>query len=439
MNKIKGFIHVWQLLLTSTLVFGLTLSASAQNYKKLTRNARKSYNKGNRVQAIELSTQALALQPSYEKAREVLILSYPGEVQRLTSTIDRLEASSQKFSGEGTVAEKAQIVESYEELIQINQWLSQVPQSANLPQNIVVKDHQQDYQNAQEAWRSANMQTAEMFYQKGKELYSRDRVDSYKAAAKSFQKAQMYVPNYKDSDQRYQEARKLGTKRVAIIPFNNQSGKSYFGAIGDKITDDLIATLLNDQASMEFIEIITRDQLETVLRERNIDLPGTLDERTSLRLGKELGVHEIITGRITQIMTSSSPTTQRAYREKNDVVVDKVAYINEKGKKRTRNVYGEVNVTVIEYSNQASATINGSYQIIDIETGKLKKSDSFSETFEFNQRWGLFKGDERALSKASHQLTSTPEQPIPSEEMRVNKAGEQLSRSLSTRIKSYVQ
>ena len=171
---------------------------------------------------------------------------------------------------------------------------------------------------------------------------------------------------------------------MAIIPFADKSGKAgKYGALSEMITDNIISRVMNDPSATEFLEIISRDQLEQVVKEQKLELSGIIDEKTVSEIGKILGLHEILTGEITEIIYTPVRTISRNIRQKQNVVVREEEYKDSKGKTHTKDIYGDVYANVKIYTKTTGAKIVGSYKIIDVKTAKLKTSRSFSGVSNF--------------------------------------------------------
>ena len=126
-------------------------------------------------------------------------------------------------------------------------------------------------------------------------------------------------------------------------------------------------------------------------------------------------------------------------REKSKVVIRREKYVDDEGKEKTRKIYGEVEAQVIIFKRSTSARIRGSYSIVDVETARILKSDSFEESSSSNVSWATFSGDERAISWNTRQLTKKGEQRVPVEGEMVNMAAKKISTSLAKSIKNYAQ
>ncbi len=140
-----------------------------------------------------------------------------------------------------------------------------------------------------EKLRKAKTKAAEAHYQEGLRLSKLEGIDIQKEAAKEFAAAERYAPGYKDAGSLYQTTRQAGIKRMAIIPFEDRSGKKEaYGGVSENIADEAISEIMNDPSAIEFLEIITRDQLERIMQEQSLGLTGVIDDRTAVQLGKVL-------------------------------------------------------------------------------------------------------------------------------------------------------
>lgn len=82
-------------------------------------------------------------------------------------------------------------------------------------------------------------------------------------------------------------------KRVAIISFNNTSGKeSEYGDLGGPLRD----MLTSDLQSVKNLTMVDRQALEKLLTEQNLNNSKNFDQATATKLGRLLGAEIIITG-----------------------------------------------------------------------------------------------------------------------------------------------
>lgn len=421
--QIKNFRVV---LLVFLLICGFI--TNAQSHRELTKDSEKAYENQKFDDAVFFAINALMKEPTYTKAVEALQLALPAAIRSNENKIVQLKESTASFSGDITVDECQEIVSRYNTLNKINESILNLPViqlKKGGPITFESKNYNSELREAKEALMSNKELAAEQHYQNGLELLKINDIEKSKSAAKEFKKSLSFIPDYKDASSMYEQARKMGIKRIAIIPFENKSGKDYYGAVGEMLTDNVITLLMENTAAMEFLEIISRDQLQQVINEQNLGTSGIISENSAIELGKILGVHELLVGQITQINSSTTPTTSSSFQNENTIY----------SKQGNYKVYAEVT----EYAKGASASINGSYKIIDVKTAKMKSSDSFKKEYTFYSNWGTFRGDEQALSYSSQRLCSQREQNPPSDEERVNIVVEKLGSSLAETLIKYVR
>lgn len=397
----------------------------------------KNYQSGNYDASVRYAVKALRKKPTNKKAQQAIVPAYKAAINMYESKIGQLKAASMRFTGDETVKQRSRIVELYTKLIDMQNEVKSlppiVPKKELDPITFKFKDYSSELLTARSALIDSKSKAAEMHYQEGLRLMQSDKLEMNKKAALEFKKAETFVNPYKNAAELYEQAREAGTKRIAVIPFKNKSGKTKYGAVGEIQSDLITAALINDAAASEFIDVISRDQLENVLREQRLNDYGYMDENSLVEVGKVLGVHEMIVGKITQIATNYPKTVSRSFEETNRVVVEKKEYF-EDGKKKYKNIYGDVKARVTEYRKVATAKIIGSYSVIDVKTARLIKSDTFSEQYKFESTWGKYSGDKRALSDNARNLCNRQERIAPSAEEMVNKVSESLANKLAQQI-----
>lgn len=404
--------------------------AALKKYGKLEKSARQYYRIGDYDRAVLKSAESLRLNPEYDKAQNLIQDAFRAAVNAHESKIKERKLSSAKFRWDDIVSE-------YEALVEVNRTVMELPTLRRKKTKELITFKVTDYTDSLAV---ARTHAAEAHYQEGMRLSQNSAIDFQKHAAKEFKAALRFVPGYKDAADWYEKCRRAAIKRMAIIPFDDKSGKNgRYGALSEMITDEVISDIMSDPDAMEFLELVSRDRLESVMQEQQLGLTDLVNEATAAKLGKILGVHEIVTGQITQIIYAPPRTTRRTERQKSRVVVSTEKYRDSKGKMRTRDVYGDVYATVTFYKTATSASIVGSYKIIDVETAKIKKSESFSGKSAFVAQWAKFSGDKRALDYSAEKLVRKAQELPPVEEEMVNRAAQDLSHSLAESLKEYAR
>lgn len=394
--------------------------ASFMEYGKLELAARDNYNKGNYDTALSYAISSLKLKPDYDKSQSLIKEAFPKAVEAHESNIKELNLSTAKFKWDTIVSE-------YEQLIKLNKDVKGLPTLTDVTTKEIIKFEIKDYT---ENLLKAKTNAAETHYQEGLRLIKDEKIDIQKQAAKEFKTALAYIPGYKDSENLYEKGRRAGIKRIAIIPFEDKSGKKgQYGAIAETVMDKIVSNVMNDKTAMEFLELISREQLEQVMREQQLGMTGIIDEKTAVQVGKVLGVHEIVTGKITQIAVTPERTTSQN--------VERKKTLNVYNSKIDKFIPQDFHAIVTIYIKAASASINGSYQIIDVKTAMMKKQDAFNGRYDFKSEWATYTGDDGALSSQDRSYGS--EEFTPSSEEMVNKAADNLTNSLASTLKSYIR
>lgn len=390
--------------------------AALTQYGRLERSARENYQKGNYDSAAFECAKSLKLNPDYEMAQELIKDVFKAAVNAHESRIKELRASSAKFRWD-------EITSEYETLSKLNQAVKDLPALRNKKTGEIISFELTDYvQDLKEAKTNA----AEVHYQEGLRLSQNEGIDFQKQAAKEFKEAERFCPGYKDSASLYEKSRLAAIKRIAIIPFEDKSGREgRYGAVSEIITDEIISNIMNDPTATEFLQIISRSQLEQLIREQKLGQSGIIDDQTAVQMGKVLGLHEIVTGKITQIIYTPARTTRKVEKAEGE----------RKVKVGDKRVWRKFYATVRIYTKRTSASVEGSYSVIDVKTAEIKKSESFTGKAEFEYEWATYTGDEDALGYDDAELVEKGEKPAPVAEEMVRQAAHKLATLMAFSLK----
>lgn len=413
------------------------LTGCAYKHDMLMKSAQASYQANQFEAALRDTVEALKLKPDYDKAQDVVVTYFDAAVEVRENEIKTLESASSKFKWEGIVAE-------YKGLIEINKLVKGLSPAA-----LVHKETQQhitfNIKDYTDQLNKALEQAAEAHYQEGIRIAaSSDDVDTQKKAAKEFKVAEEFVPGYKDASSRYEESRRAGVKRMAILAFEDKSRKAHlYGTVAETISDQIIHSVISDPSATEFLELVSRDQLERVMQEQQLVATGLIDEQTAANLGKVLGVNEMVIGKITQILYVPERIKSKTVNQRNTIRIKQgtETYTDSSGKIKTRDRYVDRNVSarVTHYTSESSGSIIGSYQIIDVQTAAIRKTGRFDEKSEFKVEWAEFSGDEAALSSYYQGLCAASQQFAPTGEEIVLDAANKLAIQLAEEFKAYAR
>ena len=393
---------------------------------------RSAFNNGNYDHAVVKAAESLMIKPEYEPAQTLIKKAFRASNQEHKTKLDQLAISEGKFKWDDMVTE-------YKALIRIHSTVNKLPPITMASGEIIVLETADFSKNLAEAAKEA----AEAHYQEGIKLemtsHISDDINLKKQSAKEFKIASDFVPGYRDSAERYEEMRKAAILRMAVFFEDRSQTYGGYGPVTLTVMDNVVSSILNDQSATEFLELMTRDQLNRVIQEQALSQTGMTNELTAIEAGKILGINQILTGRITQIIYTIPQLTNNTRKVTRKVVTGEEEYTDKDGNKKTRKVRSNVSASFTKYSKRTSASIHGSYNIIDVETSKILRSNTFKESSSSRVEWGTFTGDARALSGLDKRLTAKGERPLPNAQTMVSQAASKLANSLANSIKEYAR
>jgi curli biogenesis system outer membrane secretion channel CsgG len=92
-------------------------------------------------------------------------------------------------------------------------------------------------------------------------------------------------------------AEKSTKPRIAVLEFKNKADNQWWYHGGAEAAQDVFVTELVKSGKFRVVE---REQLEALMREKNLTLSGDVDPSSAVRIGKLLGVNYLLTGAVTE-------------------------------------------------------------------------------------------------------------------------------------------
>lgn len=383
--------------------FFITFTSNAQSSSQNKRAMNNYYDDGDYVNATLKAFDYLRSKPKSKDGQEVLSISFNMAIEILNEDISDIKNKSKSFISDNTVIYRRQIIEKYNLLKKLDRKgreIIRIIKKKKVKLEFERIDVSTEIELANISLAEAINLATEMHYKKGVDYSTILNRESQKLAAKEFKKATNYTNGYKDCNDLYNKARKNGTTRVAILPFENKSGTSQYGSAGEMISDKLRSEILNNTSATEFIEIYTRDRLNTIMQEHNLNQNnGIINQASIAKFGQALGIHLIITGKVMQLTSSYGEKIRDGERRRSkNVAIGVKKYIDSKGKQRTKTVYGDVIARMTDFHKSATASIKGSYEVIDIESAQILASSQYGENYIWENNWTTYVGDSRAAS-----------------------------------------
>jgi hypothetical protein len=407
----------------------LLLGVGCAPYVRHESAGRSAFGRGDYDAATLEACAALRYKPDHAPARLLLADAFRAASTGHLGRIGELERSSAKFRWD-------EIARHYEALVRINQAVSAVPApqlSAGAPEPPVAVDY-----TAQLA--SANQRAAEEHYREGERLAGSAELGMQQQAFAEFELAQRFVPGFRDAAERAGRAKRAGMRRIAVLPFDNASGPSTsYGAQLLQITDRVTADIGADPQVTDFVELVSRDRLEQVMGEQQLQASGLVDPATAVRLGRLLGCHDILTGRITEILVTPA-ATRRTTSELEREVVDRVeTYVDSFGIEQRREVKVKAKAVLNVFTKSATARMTGSYSVVNVGTAAVGNSGAFDGRREWSEQWGSYEGDKRALTPEQLSLCEKSEPEPPATQQLVTDAAADFAVKVASAARNYLR
>ncbi|GJQ21408.1 MAG: hypothetical protein HBSIN02_17630 [Bacteroidia bacterium] len=373
------------------------------------RMAERAYNAGDIVSAVAYAVQTLRENPGYADALDFLARELPVAYESFATRAQRAERA-----GDWDTA-----FALYEDITAMSDAVGSLPSQRHEDTGQIV---QLPTRVVDDELRNARLQAAEQHYAAGLRMEEQQMA---KDAAKEFSRTLEYLPDYKDARQKYEVNRKAAVMRIAVMPFDNLSGKQWYGAIGTIVADRIISAAMERPENMEFMEFVTREKVDELIRELKFGRTEFVDPASAAQIGKLLGIHAFVFGKITSIVTDYPPDIVETYKEENEISQGR-----DKPKKK-------VSATVTVVTRRAIGKLTSSYQIVDVERGTIVQSGTVPRTETVEIRFGRYRGDEQALSYRSRQLCSVSEAYPPPDDEMVSRVAEAAARDLARDIAAF--
>ena len=247
---------------------------------------------------------------------------------------------------------------------------------------------------------------AEYDYNKGLEYRKERDKDSQKNAAKAFKSAQRFVPNYKNSKELYDETRAAALLTLLVLPFEGNNN------LVNYIRDQMM--MIQTNKPKEFLQIITRDQLSSTLREQKLQLSGMVDNDQIVEIGKLAAANQTLSASLIATHRPSETIVTNDIKQEKKVVVRKEKYVDDDGSEKIKKIKENVYATIVHHKKGAAANLRLTYRITDVKSGLPLHSGTVKTDAKFFHEWATYEGDKRALSSQYERLVENKEKFAPS-------------------------
>lgn len=421
-----------RILSLASAILALALLGACSQNATLYRQALKEYNHGDYETALKTEVKALKRQPDYAKNQELVKKAYQQAIANreagILATVNKAEPDMWE-----------KLISQYKDLIAVRDLVRPINPLVDKESGETWQFEQKDYETKLDQSYSG---AADVHYRKGLTLAENsDDPEAQRQAATEFAAALSFVPNYSDAAARLANAKNLSVKRVAVMAFEDKSGlQNQYGSLIDILTEGIIGKMVRDKTISEYIQIITRDQIDALLLERQFNSQRALDPVSATAVGSVLNAHEIMTGKVLQVNYVPPRTASTELRETKKMVVGQEPYTDKKGREKKRDVKGDVTCVYDRCTKTASVKVIASFSMIEVSTGKVKLQDTVSAEYSWSDIWArVITGDPRALSDLTMELVTKDEPFPPTEAEMVNLALDNLGREIVDRVRDYVK
>ena len=341
MNNTKKIIIVVFCAILSSCVF-------FTSYGRDCERAEIAYNAKNYEQAIRYCVKSLKNKPQYEKALKLYEKSIPLAIN----------IHNQKINQYNNLGYEVELVKEYENLFN----LINLIKKASISESYLLHTKP----NYTKEYNIALQNAAEIHYKKGIELMSFRDKRNYKLAYNEFILSNHYINNYKESEKYIQECKNNSIFHITIMNFENNS-KNKYNDLENSMSNKLISELSGNNSFNEFVDIVDRRNLNTIIEQLKFSTSGLVDE-PQIELGKIKDIDHMIRGDINKIIVNEPKHTSERIKIK-----DNDNPWNTKYKKKHRL--------------EAFVLIEVYLEIIDIETSEIINSETFSAELSYVDQW----------------------------------------------------
>lgn len=242
--------------------------------------------------------------------------------------------------------------------------------------------------NIGERIENAQGSAAEAHYKVGDQMALKG---DHKNAAKEFRKVREFKPGYKDAEQRYIKERELGSQRMAILPFGDQSGARGWS---DIVFNELSRLLLS--SNPEFLTFLDRANLDSLMAQLRVSQIGLADDQKAIEAGKIANVQLLLIGATTNVLINDEPVVSNNQQFE---YADCTQW--NKDPKTGQAVCGNKQVFYVYYAvhkKTRSANMSAAFKVINTQTTRIELTGSKTSSQVSVKEWAtLTSGDIKRL------------------------------------------
>ncbi|SFH13602.1 hypothetical protein [Pedobacter insulae] len=310
--------------------------------------------KGNYNTSVVKAVNRLQNSPQNKEAREVLASAYELSLAQHLRNIDEAKMSSDVLRWES-------VISAYEQINQLSNQINSCPACLTVvpnPQRFIAE------------LADSKFKAAAVRYALGVQLLNAGDKLSARKAYQNFERTQQLYANYKDTQQKINEAYNAAVLKVVVQPARVNS--EYYQE-GNEYFQQRVSEWMNNYQYNKFVIFY--------------------DERQASK-------QRIVPDQIMRLRFDDFVVGQTYVKER----VEKLAKDSVKiGESRASGpIYGTVKATLSIFDKKVASSGLLDMTVIDYNSNKVVRQRKLTGTYVWEDQWASYKGDERALTK--HQL-----------------------------------
>lgn len=351
-------------------------------------SGKQSFEKGDYDRAIYQAVNRLQKDPKNKKALTTLQQAYRYAREDHQNRIKDAIHSSEVFHWE-------KVIQEYESM---NSLIESVRGCPSCRQVIGAED------KYQEQLESAKQKAAEVRYALGIKLLNENNRVSAKEAYQHFERADQFIPDYKDVRQKLNIAYLAAILKVVVEPVEIEKG---IYKLSNEYFQNKIFEYLQHYEEKSFIKFYTPQEART----------------------KSFVPDQVLTLSFDDFVVGQTYLKEK----EQEVSCDSVKTGTVEGK----DVYGTVKAKYITFEKTISSSGLLDFRIMDWKTKNILTQEKMPGTFVWRDEWATYKGDERALSKEQKKKANRRESPNPAPQFLFVEFTKPIYNQLTSKIESF--
>jgi hypothetical protein len=219
------------------------------------------------------------------------------------ASIAKLQQLTEHFVGDASVAQAQSIVNRYDSLMQLPPRFARLPEAHRSTKKCAPLHF--ELQGSYEAARaraqgrldSLKRVAAEFHRENGLAHLQVEDLESKRAAYREFQRAQYFVPGYRDCDSLQQLAHQQGQRQVLLLPF--PTNLPTYQWLGKELASQIPQKAVTNLQARHWVRFWTLEEAAARLGISLQQLSGLSDQAQALQYARQLGLHELWMGQVT--------------------------------------------------------------------------------------------------------------------------------------------